>query len=382
MIACPNCNFSNENDDIFCSSCGYNLKVKHTSFQEPLPSIQGDHLAQYQQLEDRIKEFEGIEDEIHQAFQYHQSLKSEAGKVEVFYKKKQEDARKEFKDVEDLKKLTWKSLKSRFSGKKEELLQSEEKEYLEAINKEEQAKNDFHEIMKRVNTAHNQLTELQDLGKKRLSLDKDLILLLENVYKGGRGDEIENQIEMELERLQKERNPINTNQSQLKTAIGHLNNARDHFVEGLRKLDSAMGYSNWDTFMGGGFFVDSMKHGRVSDARNAVMQGHYSLERAYTSYPQLPPIHRAQVQEGSYFWDTFFDNIFSDMQARQRIQDSKYSVQTTLNGVNSAIDHVGRKMTDLNNNLNLLERNVIIKRKELTDRRRILIEEQIRGKKS
>jgi DNA repair exonuclease SbcCD ATPase subunit len=244
MIACPNCEFENEEDDIFCGNCGYNLSFKHTKTQTELPPISGDSLSQYQLLEDKIVNLEGIEDEVRQAYEYHQSLKTEAQGIELNYKKKQSEAKKEFKDVEELKKLTWKSLKSRISGKKEQLLETEEAEYFGAINKEEQAKKDFHEIMKRVNTAHKQLSELQGLAKKRLTLEKELEKLLDNLYRGGLGDQIENNLEKELENLIKEKNPINLKQAQLKNALGHLTNARDHFTEGMRKLDSAKGYSN------------------------------------------------------------------------------------------------------------------------------------------
>jgi hypothetical protein len=123
-----------------------------------------------------------------------------------------------------------------------------------------------------------------------------------------------------------------------------------------------------------------MKHGRVSDARNAVQQGHFSLERAFSSYPKLPQIKRAHVQEGSYFWDTFFDNIFSDMQARQRIEESQYSVQTTLNDINSVINWTKREIGKFVTELDKLEGRIVSKRRELTNRRRKLIEDQIRKK--
>ena len=117
MIICPNCKFGNEKDDIFCADCGYNLSFHRSSLQTESPPITGDGLTRYQHLEDKIADLEGIEDEVQQAYQYHQSLTSEAQGIETIYKKRQAEAKKEFKDVEELKKLTWKSLKSRVSGK-------------------------------------------------------------------------------------------------------------------------------------------------------------------------------------------------------------------------------------------------------------------------
>jgi hypothetical protein len=97
MITCPNCDFGNEEDDIFCANCGYNLEIKHTNIQTELLPIEGDAITQFQHLEDKIAELEGIEEEIHQAYQYHQSLKTESKGIETFYKQKQAEAKKSLK---------------------------------------------------------------------------------------------------------------------------------------------------------------------------------------------------------------------------------------------------------------------------------------------
>ncbi|OLS23996.1 MAG: hypothetical protein HeimC3_22210 [Candidatus Heimdallarchaeota archaeon LC_3] len=379
---CPNCNSDYKIGDIFCENCGFNLKINHSSdSQKDIFPLSQDLLIRYQQLEEQITELNEIENEISQAFQYHEALTQEAKKIEDIYKKRQFEAKKEFKDVEELKNLTWKSLKSRISGKKDQLLKTEETEYFEAINKEEEAKTDFNEIMKRVNTAYSQLTNVRTLGKKKLSLQKELGELLDQIYKGGKGDHTENNLENELKNLEGNKKPILSEQSRLTTALGHLKSANNHFNQGLRKLDSAKGFANWDTFMGGGFFVDSMKHSRVRDARNAVQQGHYSVERAYKIVTNLPTIRKPHIEEGNYLWDTWFDNIWSDMQARERINRSRESVRYTVSEVHSVINWAQTKINSLNNQLNNLDRNIVLKRNELINRRRELIEQELKYKK-
>ncbi|MFW9930382.1 MAG: hypothetical protein ACFFD1_13380 [Candidatus Thorarchaeota archaeon] len=378
---CPNCNNNNDENDVYCSNCGYNLKLMNLSAFSNTAPLSQDLLLQYQQIEDQISDLEGIEDQVKQAYDYHQTLLKESKKLEDILSKRRLESAKEFKDVDELKKITWTSIKSRVSGKRDELLSKEEKEYFEAVNNEETAKKDFNEIMKRVNTAKKQLTEVQQLANRRLDLERDLVALLDKIYRGEAGDQNENMLETEVQRIEDRKVPITTELNRLEVAGGHLINAKVHFNDGLERLGSAKGFSNWDTFMGGGFFVDSMKHSRVADARNSVQQGHYALERAYGVYPQLPRINRPNIQETSYFWDTIFDNFWSDMQAREKIQESYQSVQYTLMDINSAVNWVNNRKNDFENQLRSVEKDLITKKRELSSYRRTLIVKAIKNKK-
>ena len=98
--------------------------------------------------------------------------------------------------------------------------------------------------------------------------------------------------------------------------------------------------ATWDTFFGGGMFVDSVKHSKMATARNAVQRAQFSIRNARNELPEIPYIGSAHVEELNFFWDGFMDNIFSDFSARDKIHRSRESVNRfyyeSVNGVEMA----------------------------------------------
>jgi hypothetical protein len=129
----------------------------------------------------------------------------------------------------------------------------------------------------------------------------------------------------------------------LREAYGYFQHALEYFQQAYDSLRGAKGFSTWDIF-GGGFFVDMMKHSRVDDARGLVNRAVENLKVGYQLVPQAPKIRMAQVHENDFVWDVLFDNIFSDLMAREKIQHSLQSVEEAIEDTQAVIQWISPQL--------------------------------------
>jgi len=113
-----------------------------------------------------------------------------------------------------------------------------------------------------------------------------------------------------------------------------LSEAREH-------LGGAESWSTWDTF-GGGLLSDLAKRQRMDQATQML----HAAEHALVAFSReladldLPPVAGVKVGNLGGTFDMFFDNIFSDMATRQRIQQAAGAVEHTLQVVQQALQVV------------------------------------------
>ena len=89
-------------------------------------------------------------------------------------------------------------------------------------------------------------------------------------------------------------------------------------------LGSAQSWSTWDTFGGGGMLTDMAKYNKLDQAIELlhgadVALGAFSRELADVG---MSAVGGVRIENLSRTFDIFFDNIFSDMAVRSRIQDA------------------------------------------------------------
>lgn len=115
--------------------------------------------------------------------------------------------------------------------------------------------------------------------------------------------------------------------------------AREHLVQAQRLLGSAESWSTWDTFGGGGLITDMVKYDRLDQVAEVLRRADLAL-RSFTR--ELADVHRAgvegvQVDGLTRTFDVFFDNIFSDLAVRSRIQDAGRRVQRAVSDVDRTL---------------------------------------------
>lgn len=102
------------------------------------------------------------------------------------------------------------------------------------------------------------------------------------------------------------------------------------------KLDSASQWSTYDTFLGGGAVSSSIKHSRLDDAAAAATRADQSLAMLRTELADVDlaaTSPRLDVDGGTRFFDIWLDNIFTDLNVRDRIRDGQRSVAHAANVV-------------------------------------------------
>lgn len=104
-------------------------------------------------------------------------------------------------------------------------------------------------------------------------------------------------------------------------AIAALAVATDALRIAFEKLESAGGWSTYDTFFGGGFFADAMKHGRIDEASAAFQRVNRALEHLSIELRDVGagPVRGVEMSSSLAVFDVVFDNIVSDWMVRDRI---------------------------------------------------------------
>lgn len=118
-------------------------------------------------------------------------------------------------------------------------------------------------------------------------------------------------------------------QREITEAVDALRATRAALDEALGKLDSAGGWSTYDTFFGGGFVADTVKHSNVSEATDALTQVNRALERLSSELADLgaSTVDGVDISDTLAVFDVLFDNILSDWMVMDRISEARASAQ-------------------------------------------------------
>lgn len=116
--------------------------------------------------------------------------------------------------------------------------------------------------------------------------------------------------------------------------------ARQHLLEAHRLLGSARGWSTWDTFGGGGLLTDMMKYDKLDQVAGTLREADHALAAFSRELAdlQLVGVGGVQVDGLTRTFDVFFDNIFTDLAVRSRIQEAEVRVGQALNAVEHALN--------------------------------------------
>lgn len=112
---------------------------------------------------------------------------------------------------------------------------------------------------------------------------------------------------------------------ELAEATSALTYAQQALDAAQSSLDSAGGWSTYDTFFSGGFLADLWKHNHIEDSRRAFVEVNRALETLSTELADIgaTPVEGVQISQTLAVFDVMFDNIFSDWAMRESIADAQ-----------------------------------------------------------
>jgi hypothetical protein len=121
--------------------------------------------------------------------------------------------------------------------------------------------------------------------------------------------------------------------------------AHDLLSQAAALLGSAGSWSTWDVFGGGGMLTDMMKYDKVDRATETVRRADLALAAFSRELAdvQLPRVQGVAVDQMMRTFDVWFDNIFSDMAVRSRIEDAARRVGQAIHQVEQALAALSEK---------------------------------------
>lgn len=129
--------------------------------------------------------------------------------------------------------------------------------------------------------------------------------------------------------LAQERGRIGAELRELGEAVQAAAAAQQALAAAQWHLDSAGGWSTYDTFFGGGAIASSIKHGKLDDAAAAAARADWFLAALRTELADVGVTGvtgSVGVDGLTRFADVWFDNIFTDMAVRDHIKQAQHNL--------------------------------------------------------
>lgn len=258
--------------------------------------------------------------------------------------------KKEFKDVEKLKKLSLVNLISTLLKNKEEKLEKEEHEYLMAKIKYDESstrvallKENIENIKFRLISLKNCSVEYEILLNKKIDLVKSFG---------------ENHNKIKLKELEDQIDELLIDKKEIEEAELVGEELLKELKEAEESLNSAKNWGIYD-MVGGGLFSTMIKHDRISEAERSFKNIDSLILRFNEELGDIS-CEGITMSRNTIMIDMFFDNIFTD-----------FSVQNKINNSLDNVISVKRRIEEVLNRLKLekeeLNEVILIKRKEYND---------------
>ncbi len=254
----------------------------------------------------------------------------EAKRVLSIEQKKLEAAKQrmndEFQDVEELENLTLKSIWYDLLNKKFTELEREQAEYFQAKMQFESQQNKFDSLTFEIKSYDAQLLDYQTIKVQYEGLIQEKIKFLK---------ENNHPILSGIFTKQEELVKTDAYQKEIKEALSATENVLRVIPEVIEELKTAKSYATWD-MVGGGAWATYLKRQKMQDAKLGIIEINYVLDKLKRELKDLKPDLVPATIDFNTSWefaDYFFDNIFVDMEIRNRILDAYSAVLTLFNAI-------------------------------------------------
>lgn len=241
----------------------------------------------------------------------------------------EENLKKENKDVEKLKSISFTSFLAYIHKNKEECLAKEEQEALQAAFKLRQLEEDEKILIQKINEMTEEIKSEVDIRKELAELE-----LKEKAKNSPYGEELFTQRD-------KVRS-LAVNYKEIIEAVNAGNIVLDDLNQALSSLQSAESWGLFDIFAGGGI-PTYLKHSHLDTAQDhlAKLKIHMDNFRKEVADVKDIVIGDVKLSTGLMVADYVFDNIFMDLFIQSKITSSK-------DQVNEAIENTNKILKELN----------------------------------
>lgn len=251
---------------------------------------------------------------------------------------------KEYNDWQQLESLSVKSLFHKVLGSKEEQIERERQDYLQASLKYNEFKKSVDILEYEKSLLEKKLLDISLLQNKLKTLKKRRTqeLLMSNSPKG-----------VELKNILRKSDEQLVLRNEIRSAVTAGNQSSQMLDKMLSYLQQAKNWGNWD-MMGKGRMASYNKHDAIDRAKDAASHSKHLLNRFQQELYSLGAGNFSfdiTMDSLSSFTDIFFDNLISDWIMQQKIKNA-------LSSVFSVRDKVERIVQSLENDLKKIDENI------------------------
>lgn len=259
----------------------------------------------------------------------------------------EEQLKKENKDVEKLEKTTIISLFHTLTGGKEEAL---EKEKYEAM----QASIQYHQVLNEYQVKENYLNQLQERFNMENLLESELKTLQLDIL-SSENPTLKNELENKISEYENKKLEL----KEVEEALSAGEDVHESFERVLGYLSSAENWGIYD-MVGGGMISSMIKHGKIDDAQNALQLAKLKLEVFEKEMKDIKGwnIHLEEFSVGLVMFDQFFDNIFTDFMVQNKISKSIENMSNVQTQIENTLDKLFRKKEEVNHQCVLFNQEV------------------------
>ncbi|TQR20310.1 hypothetical protein [Psychrobacillus vulpis] len=247
------------------------------------------------------------------------------------------ELKSEQKDVDNLDRFSFLNMIRTWTGKLDEIREKELSELAAVEAKFREVEKMVNDLEKDVSNNEKELLKEDWLNLERnweqLIIEKEQWLFQNNEESAAK-----------LEKLYEEKSLIATYIREVDEALRAGNNAKTALESALTMLDSAKGYSTWDTFFGGGLIATAVKHSKLNDSEDAIHAAQLELQRFQTELLDVQQIDVGTLVVERDSFVTFADYVFDDI----------FSAWTTHSKIHSSLERVERTISELNRICNQL----------------------------
>lgn len=244
---------------------------------------------------------------------------------------------KENKDVEKLEKTSIMSLFHSLVGNKEEALNKERQEAMQASVAYHQILNDYQIRERYISTLKERFKKQEQLESELKTLQLD-ILAVENPI-------LKEQLEEGMKLYEYKKQEL----KEVDEALQAGEAAKKSFQKVLDYLSSAENWGIYD-MVGGGMISSMIKHGKIDDAQNTLQLAKQKLIVFEKEMKDIKgwDIHLEDFSMGLIMFDQFFDNIFTDFMVQSKITKSIETVDNVYQQIRRILDNLYRKKEEVN----------------------------------
>ena len=241
----------------------------------------------------------------------------------------EENLKKENKDVEKLKNISFTSFLAYIHKNKEECLAKEEQEAFQAAFRLRQLEEDEKILLQKIKEMEEEIKNENNIRNELAELE-----LKEKVKHSPYGEELFTQRD-------KVRS-LAVNYKEITEAVNAGNIVLDELNQALSSLQSAETWGLFDIFAGGAVST-YIKHSHLDTAQNhlAQLKIHMANFRKEVADVKNITIDDIRLSDGLTIADYVFDNVFMDLFIQSKITSSK-------DQVNEAIDNTTKILKELN----------------------------------